>query len=83
MTTIPDVSSLFNLLSEMDELTFRCFCTGDERTFTTSYYTVLGNTAWTTCPTHDAARRRRGESDFNEHLPQQHVVLLDGYGEVE
>ncbi len=83
MTTIPDVSSLFNLLSSMDELTFLCFCAGEERTFTTANYTVLGNTAWTTCPTHDAARRRRDEAGFDEQMPQHHVVLLDGYGEVE
>ncbi len=75
--TIPDIAQLLNMVSGMDELTFQCFCTGEERTFTTANYTVLGNTAWTTCPTHDAARRRRGEAAFDESLPQHHVVLLD------
>lgn len=83
MSMIPDIAQLLKTISGDDELTFRCFCTGEERTFTTTDYTVLGNTAWTICPTHDAARRRRDESGFDEQLPQQHVVLLDGYGEVE
>ncbi len=83
MSMIPELSGLLKTISGDDELTFRCFCTGEEHRFTTANYTLLGNTAWTTCPTHDAARRRRGEAGFDEHLPQHHVVLLDGYGEVE
>ncbi len=81
--TIPELAGLLKTISGDDELTFRCFCTGEERTFTTANYTVIGNAAWATCPTHDATRRRRDEAGFDEQMPQHHVVLLDGYGEVE
>ena len=80
--TIPDLSELLNTVAGNDPLTFTCRCVlGEERTYTTTNYTVYGNAAWANCPTHDALGRTQEDAEFDERYPQQHIAFLDGYGE--